>query len=67
MEENKVCKNCIAFDESTNFCRLNPPIPNEIFDGKKRITISKFPVILMPEKDYCSHFKGRVINEKDSN
>ena len=47
------------FEESTGFCRSNPPTPNEVIrDGRKQ-TIAKWPVIPFPERDYCGGFKAK--------
>ena len=52
----RCCKNCSYFDDNTHFCRLNPPIPVIFYDKETETskTTSKFPVITLPEKDYCS-------------
>ncbi len=50
------CLNCNHFDDNTHFCRLNPPVPMIFYDKVTRTekTTSKYPVITLPEKDYCS-------------
>ena len=56
----KCCNNCIHFQERTHFCRLNPPSPVVVYDKETRgekIT-SKFPVITMPQSDYCAGFEA---------
>ena len=64
---SETCQNCRFFEQRTHFCRLNPPTPvvflqvekddngDQIFINKAG---SKYPVIGMPEMDYCSQFKA---------
>ena len=60
--KRKCCANCDVFDKETRFCRLNPPIPiretiKESNGYVKQVIVSMFPVIRMPEQDWCSNFK----------
>lgn len=62
--ENGVCLNCLYFEERSSFCRLNPPNSIVIYEVDKynqNQTVSKiksvFPTIVMPQLDWCSHFK----------
>lgn len=62
-KENVCCINCRFFEEKTYFCRLNPPTPSESKEqkrnGKEKI-ISRYPRIMEPQKDWCSHFKEKM-------
>ena len=55
----ETCQTCLWFDNNTHFCRLNPPVPVIFYDRDKEVekTTSKFPVITMPDKDYCSSWE----------
>ena len=65
-----VCNKCKFFEQRTHFCRLNTPTPvvflqvekdhndNQIFVNKAG---SKYPVIGMPEMDFCSKFEENII------
>jgi hypothetical protein len=72
MEKNKEsnsCEVCHFFESRTHFCRLNPPTPviylqiekdengDQIFINKAG---SKYPVIGLPELDFCSKFKRKM-------
>jgi len=65
-KDNKCCFDCKYFDDRTHFCRRTPPIPVVFYDNKTKENkvSSKFPVITMPELDYCSQFEtiGNVEN-----
>lgn len=54
---NKCCKTCCYYEVRTHFCRLNPPQPIIFYGDTDESTkvSSKFPVITLPERDYCSH------------
>lgn len=52
------CSRCLHFDPRTHFCRFNPPVPVVLFDERRNMVSvsSKWPVVAMPELDYCAHF-----------
>lgn len=62
MEREKCCANCKCFEARNNFCRRFPPQPIVIDSDKgynttrKDFIISKYPVISMPELDWCWEF-----------
>lgn len=60
------CNNCIHFDQRTHFCRKAPPKPVVFYDPKikENKVSSKFPVITLPELDYCSEFEEAKISTK---
>lgn len=63
----KTCSSCNFFEHSTKFCRKLPPTPNEVTRYDKTSTISKWPVIPFPDKDFCGCWesikKMEIINE----
>lgn len=69
MEREKCCMNCKFFEARNNFCRRFPPKPIVIDTDKsynnsrKDFIISKYPVVSMPELDWCGEFndKGKEI------
>ncbi len=68
MERDECCKDCKYFEARNNFCRRNPPTPIVIdtdkgystsqrgVSHKKDFIISKYPVISMPDLDWCGEF-----------
>ncbi len=60
--DTRSCANCRRFEDRTHFCRANPPVPMVFTDpntGEQKVS-SKFPVITMPQTDYCeNHYKSR--------
>jgi hypothetical protein len=75
MDREKCCANCEFFEPRNNFCRRFPPKPIVIDTDKgynsnnrkdysrKDFIISKYPVVSMPELDWCGEFneKGKEI------
>ena len=70
----KSCAKCAHFEHRTHFCRLAPPQPvvfigedNDGNGGIRQSVSSKFPVVVHPDLDYCSHYsgssEGMLINE----
>ena len=57
--KDQCCTVCYHFDTRTHFCRLNPPQPVVFFDHrtKEHKISSKFPIITLPDVDYCSKFE----------
>jgi len=53
----KSCSTCEYFEETTKFCRKDPPVPNEVQEFDKTQTHSKWPVIPFPLRDYCWWWK----------
>jgi hypothetical protein len=60
---SKSCENCVFFQAKNKFCRRFPPQPVviEILENGKRrdIVVSKFPVVVFPEIDYCGEFEDK--------
>jgi hypothetical protein len=61
---SKSCENCAFFQAKNKFCRRFPPQPVVIeileSNGKRRdIVVSKFPVVVHPEFDYCGEFQEK--------
>jgi len=76
VEENEVksnCQNCKHFEVRTKFCRLNPPQPIMFISSEDSILYkegpsycsSKYPTIVKPDLDYCSHWEANLISKKD--
>lgn len=60
MNEVKVCcKNCVWFEERTKFCRQKPPVPLIMQKDNLQQIVSKYPVIVYPDNDWCSCFKQK--------
>ena len=72
MERDECCKDCRFFEPRNSFCRRNPPTPIVIDTDrgyssnqrggynnshKKDFIISKYPVISLPEVDWCGEFE----------
>ena len=52
--EKICCATCPAFEERTKFCRANPPQPLiQINDGRDFV-VSKYPVVVYPDTDWCT-------------
>lgn len=56
-DDVKCCANCRKFEDRTHFCRARPPVPM-VFQGQggQQNVSSKFPVITMPQTDYCEEY-----------
>jgi hypothetical protein len=68
MEIKKCCANCNSFDSRNRFCRVNPPQPIIFVLEGKKVTESQYPVVKLPEVDWCQKFqadtKQKLILEK---
>ncbi len=69
MKYEKCCESCKFFEPRNKFCRRFPPTPivkdtenhyksHTGEKGKRDFIISKYPVIAMPDLDWCGEFES---------
>jgi hypothetical protein len=61
MKNKLSCKQCTYFDSDNSFCRRFPPTPVVIKRDGKQLVVSKYPVIQMPNVDYCGEIRRGVL------
>ena len=64
----RCCKNCKCFDDRTKFCRAKPPVPTVVRSEEETrdFILSKYPVIVYPETDWCEECFVQIEESEDT-